>query len=120
MTLYADEEDPERPIDETARIMNIEVWDPRFKTANGVHPNMKLVDAEKAFGKVKKIIRSEIESREFAEFTTKTDGFMFRLMGPDFEAGIYPQGKAETTRYVANTYIYSISIVQERSPDAVE
>lgn len=120
MTLYADEEDPQRPIDETARIMNIEVWDPRFKTANGVHAKMKLIDVEKILGKVKKIIKSEIESREYAEFNTKTDGFMFRLMGPDFDAGIYPKGKSETTRFIANTYIYSISIVQERSPDAVE
>ena len=120
MTLYADEEDPQRPIDETARIMNIEVWDPRFKTPNGIHVNMKLVDVEKILGKVKKIIKSEIESREFAEFATKTDGFMFRLMGPDFDAGIYPKGSRETTRYIANTFIFTISIAQERSPDAVE
>lgn len=120
MTLYADEEDPQRPIDETARIMNIEVWDPRFKTAAGIHPNMKLIDVEKILGKVKKIIKSEIESREYAEFTTKTDGFVYRLMGPDFEAGIYPKGSRETTRYIANTIIFTISIAQERSPDAVD
>ncbi len=120
MTLYADEADPQSPIDETARIINIEVWDPRFKTANGIHPNMKLVDLEKILGKVKKIIRSEIESREYAEFATKTDDFTFRLMGPNSNAGIYPKDTRETTRYVANSYIYTISIAQERSPDAVE
>ncbi len=120
MTLYADEADPQRPIDETARIMNIEVWDQRFKTAAGIHPKMKFVEVEKVLGKVKKIIRSEIESREYAEFLTNTGGFIYRLMGPNFEAGIYPKGMRETTRYVANTYIYTISIAQERSPDAVE
>ncbi|MBK6750811.1 MAG: hypothetical protein IPG67_12590 [Acidobacteria bacterium] len=120
MTLYADEEDPQRPIDETARIMNIEVWDSRFKTPNGVHVNMKLVDVEKILGKVTKIITSEIEAREYADFTKKADGFMFRLMGPDSNAGIYAEGTRETTRYVANAYIYTISIAQERSPDAVE
>ncbi len=120
MTLFADEYEPQRPIDETARIINIEVWDQRFKTAAGIHPNMKLVDVEKILGKVTKIITSEIEAREYADFTAKSDGFIYRLMGPDSNAGIYAEGKRETTRYVANAYIYTISIAQERSPDAVE
>ncbi len=120
MTLFADEYEPQSPIDDTARIINIEVWDQRFKTAAGIHPNMKLVDVEKILGKVTKIITSEIEAREYADFTAKSDGFIYRLMGPDSNAGIYPAGTRETSRYVANAYIYTISIAQERSPDAVE
>lgn len=47
MTLYAGEDDPKKRINEKAKIEYIFVWDARFKTADGIHPNMFVRDAEK-------------------------------------------------------------------------
>ncbi len=107
MTLYANEEDREKPINEDSRIVNIEVWDSQFQTAEGVHPKMKLSEVEKIYGKVTKIIKSEIESREFAECTNQPKGLLFRLESGD---GIYPEGQRETKRYAPQAAILSITV----------
>ncbi len=110
MTLYANEEDREKPINENAKIENIEVWDSQFKTAEGVHAKMKLSEVEKIYGKVTKIIKSEIESREFAEFANQPKGLLFRLEAPESDAGIYSEGQRETKRYSPNATILSITV----------
>lgn len=110
MTLYAGEEDSEAAIDENAKIEFIEVWSSEYKTAEGVHPNMKLSDAEKKYGKVKEIQMSEIESREYAKFANHPKGFDFRLSAKNSMAGMYKEGKMKTSKYSPNTYIFSIQI----------
>jgi hypothetical protein len=111
MSLYAGEEDPEAKINEKARIEFIEVWDSKFKTAEGVHVKMKMCAVESKYGEIKSIFMSEIESREFAEFTNNPKGLQFRLTAPNIDsAGIYPEGKRETTVYASSSYIMSISI----------
>jgi hypothetical protein len=111
MMLYAGEEDPQSKINEKARIEFIEVWHSKFKTADGVHVKMKMCDVESKYGEIKNIFMSEIESREFAEFTNNPKGLQFRLTAPNIDsAGIYPEGKRETTVYASSSYIMSISI----------
>lgn len=110
MTLYAGEEDNESAIDENAKIEFIEVWNSDYKTADGVHPNMKLSDAEKKYGKVKEIMMSEIESREYAAFSKHPKELNFRLSAKNSMAGVYTDGKMKTSKYSPDAYISSIHI----------
>lgn len=110
MTVYAAEEDYDLPIDENAKIEFIEVWDSRFKTKEGVHPQMKLSDAEKIYGKITRVMMSEIESREYAYFANHPPGVSFRLTANEGDAGVYAEGMRETTKYATGASVFSISI----------
>ncbi len=111
MTLYAGEEDREAKIDEAAIIEFIEVWGKNFQTAEGVKPGMKVGEVEKKYGKVKEIMMSEIESREFATFTKQPNGLQFRVMSEDSTAGIYAEGENKSSAYTPNAYLFSIQVV---------
>lgn len=111
MTLYAGEEDSEAKIDENAKIEFIEVWFANYKTAAGVHPRMNVSDVEKKYGKVKEIMLSEIESREFADFANQPKGLQFRLMSDNAMAGVYLKGKNKTMKYSPDAYLLSIQVV---------
>lgn len=114
MTLYAGEEDRDAKINENAKIEQIWVWDPRYRTAHGIHPNMLVKNAERILGKVKRVFMSEIESREYAEFRKKTKGLMFRIgvnsSGKYLTAGIYVVGTRRGTRCVPTASIIGIEI----------
>ncbi|HMO79286.1 MAG TPA: hypothetical protein PKD24_00705 [Pyrinomonadaceae bacterium] len=120
MTLYAGEEDRDAKIDENAKIEQIWVWDKNYRTDRGVSPGMTLASAEKIYGKVKKITMSEIESREFAEFTNHPSGIEFRLLGKGGDAGVYPSGSNETTAYSSNAYIFSINVTRWKAANTVD
>lgn len=111
MTLYAGEEDNSSPINETAIVEFIEVWGKDFKTAEGIHAGMKIVEVEKKYGKVKEIMLSEIESREFADFANQPKGLQFRVMSEDGMAGAYKEGESKTLQYTPNAYLSSIQVV---------
>lgn len=110
MTLFAGEEDRDAKINEAAKVEYIMVWDKSFRTAAGVHPEMRIADAEKIYGKVKQIIRSEIESREYVTFTNQPAGIEIRILGKDDMAGVYVQGASRTDKYSADAYIFTIDI----------
>jgi hypothetical protein len=111
MMLYAGEEDPEKPIDEKARIEMIDVWGPSYKTAEGVHAGMRLSEVEKKYGKLTKLTRSEIESHEYAEFARQPAGLQFRAGLPDMGlAGTYAEGKQETKVYSRSAVVTQIEI----------
>ncbi|MBK9164050.1 MAG: hypothetical protein IPM21_09065 [Acidobacteria bacterium] len=110
MTLFAGEEDRDAKITETAKVEYIMVWDKNYRTAAGVHPEMRIADAEKIYGKVKQIIRSEIESREYVTFTNHPAGIEMRILGKDDMAGVYAQGTWRTDKYSADAYIFTIDI----------
>lgn len=99
MTLYADEPDPDKPLDLKAKINNIEVLSSQFATAEGVRPGMKIAEVERRYGRLTGIRRSEIESREFATFARGPKWMTFRVTAPGGFAGIY--GEGETTRKTA-------------------
>ncbi|HCA58719.1 MAG TPA: hypothetical protein DEP46_12125, partial [Blastocatellia bacterium] len=110
MTIFAGEEDRDAKIDEKAKVEYIMVWDKSYRTAAGVHPGMKIAEAEKIYGKVKQIIRSEIESREYVTFTNHPAGIEMRILGNDDMAGVYAQGSSRTDKYSADAYIFTIDI----------
>lgn len=110
ISVYAGEENSEAPIDDTARIEFIEVWQPQFKTVAGVHPQMLLSQAEQIYGKVQSITMSEIESRETVVFANHPAGLTFLITGNDSTAGDYEDGNNKTDRYTPGAYIRSIQI----------
>ena len=104
------DDNPDSPIKLHKKIDSLSTYSPACHTVSGVHPGMKIKDAEAKLGKVKKIIMSEIESREYAIFTRHPKHFDFRM---EIGTGIYP-GKGgvpnQTRRYRKGGSILEISV----------
>ena len=104
------DDNPDSPIKLHKKIDSLSTYSPACHTVSGVHPGMKIKDAEAKLGKVKKIIMSEIESREYAIFTRHPKHFDFRM---EMGTGIYP-GKGgvpnQTRRYRKGGSILEISV----------
>lgn len=105
ITFYTGEEDVSKKIDQLRRIEFIEVWDPRFKTADGVHVDMPLRDVERILGKVKEIEITPIESREYVTFSKDRKGIGYRTYG-----GIYVRPNVKTKKYEPGSTIHSIQV----------
>ena len=107
------EEDPDAPIKLHKKIDFLITNSPACHTASGVHPGMKIKDAEAKLGKVKEVQLSAIESREYAIFTRHPKHFEFRM---EMGTGIYP-GKGETPnrtrRYRKTGLIEEISVFEK-------
>jgi hypothetical protein len=117
MTLYAGEEDPSRPINQRARIKSIEVWDSSYRTSQGVHPDMPLKDVESKYGPLTKIVRSEIESREYAYFAKLPRAIGLRVEADGSTAGIYSNGERKSDRYNPAAHVVSILISEPATTD---
>ena len=104
--LYAGEENPEVPIDWARTITTIEVFDPVFRTAEGIQVGSLVGEVERVWGKVRGIVRSEIESRQFIEFERQPTGLTLRLN----DMGRFAAGSRVTTAYEPGAKIYSIAI----------
>lgn len=111
MTLYAGEEASDNKIDDNAIIEFIEVWSKDFQTVEGIRPGMKVGEIIKKYGKIKEILLSEIESREFADFVNQPKGLQFRLLSEDSMAGDYKEGENTTMQYTPGAYLFSIQVV---------
>lgn len=111
------EDDPDAPIKLHKKINFLETDSPTCHTTSGVHPGMKIKDAEAKLGKVKGIQLSEIEAREYATFARQPKHFGFRV---EQGTGIYP-GKGETPnqtrRYHQTARIEAISVSQSNGFD---
>jgi hypothetical protein len=121
LTIYADEKgylNEKSPIQDGARIEHIEIWDERFRTAEGVYAGMKLRAAEKIYGPVREIFVSPIESREYAEFTKQPLFLDFRVAGTgkNLAAGAdYRQNESGlkiSEKYTPDAYIFNITIAE--------
>jgi hypothetical protein len=104
--LYAGEEDADAPIDDSASILAIETFVPAIATAEGVAAGWRVADVARVYGPVLKVMRSEIEQREFVVFAHAPDGMTFRI---DY-TGVYAPGESESTRYAPNARIFSIAV----------
>jgi len=110
MTLYAGETDAAAPVNEKAVVEVIEVTDPGYRTKAGVHPGLLLREVIRRYGKLKQIVKSEIESREFATFAAEPKGMTFQVGSDQGEAGKYASGKSMTSKYSSDARLYSISV----------
>ncbi len=110
MRLFAGEEDSRRPINNSAKIEQIEVLNPLYRTPKGIYPGIRVDRAERIYGKVQEIVMSEIESREYAKFANQPDYYTFRVQANNATAGVYPRGQMTTIRAASNAYISGIII----------
>ncbi|MDQ3038479.1 MAG: hypothetical protein M3Q51_03350, partial [Pseudomonadota bacterium] len=106
--LYAGEEDPEKPVDLTRPIEFMETFNPACVTGEGIHPGSTVESASAAYGAIKSISRSEIESREYLQFENPPAGLQFRL---DY-SGDFGEGASETNRHAQGATILSIAVSQ--------
>jgi hypothetical protein len=107
------------PIVESAKIETIEFSDKRYKTSDGIHPEMTVMEAEQKFGKITKIELWEYDGSEHAEFSNAPKSYSFTITpkegaGEDALAGIYGQDEYSTKRYNSGAYI---SIIRISKPD---
>ena len=79
MQVWADEDDPAKPIDWKKRIRSIETFSKAFRTAEGAHPGSLVRDLNRMYGATKAIEVTEIESRRYITFERHPAGFLFRL-----------------------------------------
>ena len=106
MILWAEEDDPDAPIDWSKRIRTIETFSPAFHIAEGVHSGSLVTDVEMVFGKTKEIVKSEIESREYIAFEKQPADLVFRL---DY-TGIFSADSRRTTEFDPRGKILSIAV----------
>ena len=106
MTLFAGEEDPDKPVDWARKITSIESFSSAYSTAAGVRVGTLVLDAEKAYGPTQSVIRSEVESREYITFKGQPEHLTFRID----DSGDFPEGSRTTTRVAPQGKIFSITI----------
>jgi len=106
MVLFVGEADPSKPVNWSKKITSIATFSPNYSTNRGVHPGSLVVETEKQYGKVTRIVESEIESRQFVEFQNQPRGMIFRI---DY-SGIFKKGQPETVNYRPDAKILSITI----------
>ena len=113
ITLWADEENADAAIDWSKKIENIETFSPAFHTSAGIHPGSLVTDVERAYGKTKAIMLSEIESRQYITFEAQPAWVRFRL---DY-TGIFEGDSRTTTAYSPGAKIHSIAIETPSVPE---
>ncbi len=89
------------------RVIWLETFSRRCATRDSIHPGSLVLDVEKILGAVVKIVRSEIESREYIEFERQPAGLTFRL---DY-TGRFPEGSAESRSVDPRGRIFSIAVM---------
>jgi len=106
LVLWADEDDPDAPIDWSRQIITIYTFSETFHTIEGVRPGTPVVDAVRVFGPVREVVVSEIESRQFITFERQPSWLTFRL---DY-TGIFPPGARATTQVQPGAKLVAIYI----------
>ncbi|MGV3527109.1 MAG: hypothetical protein ACO1RX_23030 [Candidatus Sericytochromatia bacterium] len=106
MQLYAEEADPEAPIDWNRTIQQFETFHSACHTQVGIHPGSLITDAEKAYGKTQRIGKSEIESREYITFANMPARIGMRIDA----SGIFLDGTSETTQFRPDGKIFSLIV----------
>lgn len=105
------------PLGDDARIQMIQVLDERYRTAEGLHPNMSVINAEKIYGKVEKIIRNSIGLTEHARFG-RQPSMDIRIANKQAPAGFNYKRPVkrlgtvnyETEQYASSSYVERITI----------
>jgi len=106
---YTGEDDPASAVDMRRKIVWLETMSPGFQTAQLIHPGSFVRDAESVYGKIVRIEKSEIESREYVTFEHQPSTFIFRL---DNGSGVFASNENVTARIAPRSRIFSISVRQ--------
>lgn len=103
---YTGEDNVSSPPDLDRKVQSVEAFTPGFMTAHGIHPGSLVGDAESVYGKIIRVDRSEIESREYVTFANQPAGMTFRL---DPGSGIFADSST-TMNLKPRSRIFSISV----------
>jgi len=107
LDLYPDQDNPNK---QAAVIEVIRVYDPECATVDGVHPGMLLREAEQRYRRVTRLVQTESEPREYAEFA-KLPPWISVQVG-NGEAGIYAKGRRCGSSYQPSARITSLWIAR--------
>ena len=107
VVVYTGEEDASAAVDLAKPIVAIETMTPGFQTSELIHAGSMVTDAESVYGKVVKVEKSEIESREYVTFAQQPPNMTFRL---DHGSGIFEPGSSTTTELKPRSRIFSITV----------
>lgn len=102
MDLYVDTAPPS----DNSKITRIRVFDGACATREGVHPGMRLSDVAQKYGRVTRLITTDTESREFAQFERAPSWIDIQV--GNGQEGIYPPGKRCTANYSPSAHIASL------------
>jgi ketosteroid isomerase-like protein len=106
LVLWADEDDPDRPIDWSRPIVTITTFSTTFHTRDGIHPGSLVADVVSTLGPVIEIAVSEIESREFVTFERQPAWLTFRLN----HTGRFVAGAPRTRQFEPGARILGVEI----------
>lgn len=95
-----------------AKIDWLETQSMTCKTADGIYPRMPLNQVPKRLGSLKRIVMSEIEMRQFAEFSRQPKWLTIRVEGGDFGSHKTLNLPITTRKLTPNAYILSLGIAQ--------
>lgn len=104
---YSGEEDASSTVDLSRPLISVETMSPGFKTSQLIHAGSMVRDAESVYGKVVRVDKSEIESREYVTFAHQPPNMTFRL---DIGSGIFESGSSTTTQLKPRSRIFSITV----------
>lgn len=108
--IYGDE----AGVKDTSRIEDFRVYDPACATADGVHPGMLVKDVEQKWGPVTRLLITDVENLEQAEFQ-KQPSWIEVAVGHG-EAGVYPKGKRCTKQYKPDAKVASLWVTHPGVP----
>lgn len=91
-------------------IDRMETQSANCQTASGIHPNMRLSQVQQHLGNLKIITMSEIEMRQFAEFSRQEKWLTIRVEGGDFGTHDELNLPMSTRKFVPNARIISLGI----------
>ena len=106
LVAYTGEDDASSPPDLERKVQSLEAFTPGFMTAHGIHPGSLVSDAESVYGRITRVERSEIESREYVTFANQPPGMIFRL---DAGSGVFGDS-ASTMELKPRSRIFSIGV----------
>lgn len=111
------------PINLRQKIERIGIFDPRFRTADGIHVGSKLADVEKSLGKLKEMFNYP-HIGEFGTFAGQPRwlSFTFKSANEEEEAGIYedvpdcaedayPPSCRKATKYTSGAVVNTMAVV---------
>lgn len=104
--IYAGEDNPYSKINLSKPVEFIETFNSSCSTKDGIRPGIQLVQAEKKLGKIKEIVQSEIEARQYATFKKTPQKVIFRI---DY-CGDFKNDMRRTTKYLLGCKILSIGV----------
>lgn len=115
MDLYVNVDEP---LNDRNKIELIRVYDGSCATRDGIRPGMPLAGVAQRYGRIKRLVLTDVESREYAEFERQPSWMEIQV--GNGQVGTFPPGKRCTTDYPADAHITSLWIshpMQNKLPD---